>query len=76
MCSINLWMIEMVIEIIYPNGRSKTLNLKNIRVSELLKRLGLLSEEYVVARNRSIVTEDDMILDGDKIFLYPVVSGG
>jgi len=66
----------MVIEIIYPNGRSKTLNLKNIRVSELLKRLGLLSEEYVVARNRSIVTEDDMILDGDKIFLYPVVSGG
>jgi len=69
-------MIEMVIEIIYPNGRSKTLNLKNIRVSELLKRLGLLREEYVVARNRSIVTEDDMILDGDKIFLYPVVSGG
>jgi len=69
-------MIEMVIEIIYPNGRSKTLNLKNIRVSELLKRLGLLREEYVVARNRSIVTEDDMVLDGDKIFLYPVVSGG
>jgi len=66
----------MVIEIIYPNGRSKTLNLKNIRVSELLKRLGLLREEYVVARNRSIVTEDDMVLDGDKIFLYPVVSGG
>lgn len=69
-------MIEMVIEIIYPDGRSKTLNLKNIRVGELLKRLGLLREEYVVARNRSIVTEDDMILDGDKIFLYPVVSGG
>jgi len=66
----------MVIEVIYPDGKSKTFNLKNIRVSELLKRLGLLKEEYVVARNRSVVTEDDMVSDGDKIFLYPVVSGG
>ncbi|HID42093.1 MAG TPA: thiamine biosynthesis protein ThiS [Pyrodictium sp.] len=45
-------------------------------VRDVLWELGLLSSEYVVARNGRVVTEDEPVEDGDEIVLYPVVSGG
>ncbi|ALL02016.1 hypothetical protein Pyrde_1973 [Pyrodictium delaneyi] len=45
-------------------------------VRDVLRELGLLSSEYVVARNGRVVAEDEPVEDGDEIVLYPVVSGG
>jgi len=49
---------------------------EGMTVSDVLRELGLLSSEYIVARNGRIVTEDELVEDGDEIVLYPVVSGG
>jgi len=46
------------------------------KVSELLRELGLLSEEYIVMRDGKVLTEDDEVVDGDEVVLVPVVSGG
>ncbi len=45
-------------------------------VADVLRELGLLSTEYVVARNGRVVAEDEPVEDGDELLLYPVVSGG
>ena len=47
-----------------------------MRVVDVLRELGLLSNEYVVARNGRVVAEDEPVDDGDELVLYPVVSGG
>jgi sulfur carrier protein len=49
---------------------------RGLTIREILGSLGLLSNEYVVAKNGKIVTEDEEVGDGDEIVLYPVVSGG
>jgi len=48
----------------------------NITVGELVKKLGLMITEYIVLKNNVIVTEDDIVNDGDEIVLYPAKSGG
>ncbi len=58
------------------NSFVKEVDVDGITVGELLKKLGLLVEEYVVVKNNQVVTEDDIVRDGDEIVLYPVVSGG
>ena len=58
------------------NSFVKEVDVDGITVGELLKKLGLLVEEYVVVKNNQVVTEDDIVCDGDEIVLYPVVSGG
>ncbi len=45
-------------------------------VGSLLKKLNLNPEEYVVSINGKIVLEDEKLREGDKVKLYPVVSGG
>ncbi len=47
-----------------------------MRVIDVLRELGLLSNEYVVSRNGRVVAEDEEVSDGDELVLYPVVSGG
>ncbi|BES82432.1 MoaD/ThiS family protein [Pyrodictium abyssi] len=49
---------------------------EGMTVGDVLRELGLLSSEYVVARNGRVVAEDEPVEDGDEIVLYPVVSGG
>lgn len=46
------------------------------RIGEVLKSLGLNTEEYIVVRNGRVVTIDEEVSNGDEIILYPVVSGG
>ena len=46
------------------------------KVSEMLRDLGLLSEEYIVMRGGRVLTDDDVVADGDEVVLVPVVSGG
>ncbi len=48
----------------------------DLRVKELMRRLGLNTEEYVVTKSGEVITEEDVVRDGDELVLYPVVSGG
>lgn len=49
---------------------------EGLRVIDVLKAMGLLSNEYVVVRNGRVVAEDEVLEDGDELVLFPVVSGG
>jgi len=49
---------------------------ERIKVRELLEKIGLLSNEYVVVKNGQVVSEEEIVSDDDEIVLYPVVSGG
>ena len=49
---------------------------RGMKVKDVLRKLKLLSSEYVVAKNGVIVVEDEEVSDGDTLVLYPVVSGG
>ncbi|RLE89183.1 MAG: thiamine biosynthesis protein ThiS [Thermoprotei archaeon] len=57
-------------------------NLKELDVSEkitvedLLLSLGLNPIEYVTIRNGEVISEKEVLREGDTITLYPVVSGG
>ncbi|MCD6195849.1 MAG: MoaD/ThiS family protein [Staphylothermus sp.] len=53
-----------------------SLGQERIRVKELLEKIGLLSNEYVVVKNGQVVSEEKTVSDDDEIVLYPVVSGG
>jgi sulfur carrier protein len=45
-------------------------------IGDILRRLGLNPEEYIVVVNGELVTIQDKVRDGSVITLYPVVSGG
>jgi sulfur carrier protein len=46
------------------------------RVKDLLKDLNVLPEAHLVIRGDELVTEDQMLADGDEIEIRPVISGG
>ena len=48
----------------------------NGTVSQLLQKLQINSETVLVARNNTLVTEDDTLSDTDEIKLLSVISGG
>jgi sulfur carrier protein len=54
----------------------KSVALKGNTIKQLMKGLGLSSENFVISRNGEIVLEDELLANGDKIKLFPVISGG
>lgn len=46
------------------------------RVSDLFKRLDLVSESYLAIRQGELLTTEEMVADEDVIELRPVISGG
>ena len=67
----------VVIRIVDGSNEWKiSLGQERIRVKELLEKIGLLSNEYVVVKNGQVVSEEEIVSDDDEIVLYPVVSGG
>ncbi|MEW6323791.1 MAG: MoaD/ThiS family protein [Nitrospirota bacterium] len=46
------------------------------RVRALLKELNLLPETVLVIRNDTLITEDELVADEDRIEIRPVISGG
>jgi len=70
--------IEVVMIRIVDGSKEWKISLgqERIRVRELLEKIGLLSNEYVVVKNGQVVSEEETVDDNDEIVLYPVVSGG
>jgi len=55
----------------------KTLEIEGrLKVRELLKKLSLSSEGYLVIVNGNLVAEDGIISEGDNVKIIRVVSGG
>lgn len=46
------------------------------RVSDLFKRLELVSESYLAIRQGQLLTTEETVADEDVIELRPVISGG
>lgn len=46
------------------------------RVADIFKELNLIPEAFLVIRGQDLMTEDEMLADGDSIEIRPVISGG
>jgi sulfur carrier protein len=46
------------------------------QVADVFKELKLIPEAYLVIRGRDLMTEDEILADGDSIEIRPVISGG
>ena len=46
------------------------------RVADIFKELQLIPEAFLVIRGRDLMTEDEIVADGDRIEVRPVISGG
>ena len=46
------------------------------RVADIFKELNLIPEAFLVIRGQDLITEDEMLADGDSIEIRPVISGG
>ena len=49
---------------------------QNIQVNKALEELGLSPQAYLVLRNGEILTDRELIRDGEEIKLVSVISGG
>ncbi len=49
---------------------------KDLTVSKVFKILGILPETYLCVREGELITEQELLKDGDVIRLIPVISGG
>ena len=65
----------MAITIIYRN-KEYNVDKKKIVVSQALKKLNLSVETHLVVNNGELVTENDVLSDGDVAQIIPVISGG
>ncbi|MEM0380131.1 MAG: MoaD/ThiS family protein [Desulfurococcaceae archaeon] len=54
----------------------REIDVSEISIRDLFRKLGLTSSEYVVLKNNIVVTEDDIARDNDEITIIPVKSGG
>ncbi len=46
------------------------------RVADIFKELQLIPEAFLVIRGQDLMTEDEIVGDGDSIEVRPVISGG
>jgi sulfur carrier protein len=46
------------------------------KAKDLLRELNLVVEAHLVIKGDDLVTEDEMLYDGDQIEIRPVISGG
>ncbi|MEX0830617.1 MAG: MoaD/ThiS family protein [Nitrospirales bacterium] len=46
------------------------------RVADIFKELQLIPEAFLIIRGRDLMTEDEIVADGDNIEVRPVISGG
>ncbi len=66
----------MSVKVILRNKEIILDETKDLTVSKILKKLDLIPETYLCVRNGELLTEQELIRDGDIIRLVPVISGG
>lgn len=59
-----------------PGNREEEIDAREIRVEELLRRLGLSPESHVVLVDGAPVTEDTIVREGSDVVVVRVLSGG
>ena len=45
-------------------------------VIDALKKIDILTESVIAMRNGELITEDEILIDGDLVKLVAVISGG
>ena len=64
----------MQVQLSHP---ARTVEIKGPKkVKELLRELNHVVEAHLVIKGDDLVTEDEMLYDGDQIEIRPVISGG
>jgi sulfur carrier protein len=64
----------MHIQLSHP---ARTVEIKGPKkVKDLLRELNLVVEAHLVIKGNDLVTEDEMLYEGDQIEIRPVISGG
>lgn len=63
-----------MITVEFSNGEITEVQVK--KVKQLFKVLNLKENSVIVVRNDELLTEDDILNDGDKVKIISVVSGG
>jgi len=63
-------------EIKYSEDHVENLKLNSISVQELLENLGIEPLKVIVKRDGSVILEDEIISNNDKIEIIRVIHGG
>jgi len=62
---------------VIPGNEEKEIKVKGkVKVVDVLIKLGLDPQGYIVTRKSEILTEEDLVSDDDELEVYRVVSGG
>ncbi len=51
-------------------------DVKDLTVAKALKQLNLIPEAHLVIRSGKMLTEQELLRDGDELKIIPVISGG
>jgi sulfur carrier protein len=65
---------RMLVQLSHPNRQVEIKGPK--RTKDLLRELNLVMEAHLVIRGDELVTEDEVLADGDQVEIRPVISGG
>lgn len=58
-------------------NRNKTIELENnLKVKNLLEKLGINPVTVIVSRNSELILEDEKLNDNDELRILSVISGG
>ncbi len=66
----------MSVKVILHNKEQLIENTTNLTVNKVFKQFGLLPETHLCVRSGELLTEKDILKNGDVIRLVPVISGG
>ncbi len=66
----------MPIKFIYKKSEIITEYTRDTTVAKALRMMELLPEAHLVMRNGELLTEHELLRDGDEIVIISVISGG
>lgn len=66
----------MTITVIFKKKEHVFVETRDLTVSKVFKKLDILPETYLCVREGELITERELLKDGDVIRLVPVISGG
>ncbi len=64
-----------MITVVFLRG-NRTVEVDAASVQEVSSKLSIIREQYVFIKNGKIVCEDEPLVDGDRLELFTVASGG